>query len=114
LFAPLSPLIEGLPFAPELASLELLSARCDLRRAGGRRLSFVVPQGDGVDYETRIWARGEVETRPGNWHDFFNALVWLSFPLSKFGAECLPRRGDGGTRRALRSRSRSRCADSFR
>jgi hypothetical protein len=83
LFAPLSPLIEGLPFAPELASLELLSARCDLRSAGGRRLSFVAPQGDGVDYETRIWARGEVETRPGNWHDFFNALVWLSFPLSK-------------------------------
>jgi hypothetical protein len=26
---------------------------------------------------------GEVETRPDNWHDFFNALVWLSFPQTK-------------------------------
>lgn len=83
LFAPLSPLVEGIPFAPEAASLELLCARLDLRTASGRRLSFVAPQGDGVDYEMRIWARGEVETRPANWHDFFNALVWLSFPLSK-------------------------------
>lgn len=83
LFAPLSPLIAGIPFAPEPASLDLLSARCALRTAGGRRISFVAPKGDAVDYETRIWERGEVETRPGNWHDFFNALVWLSFPLSK-------------------------------
>lgn len=83
LFAPLSPLLEGIPFAPEAASLELLCARRALCTASGRPLSFVAPQGDAVDYETRIWARGEVETRPDNWHDFFNALVWLSYPLSK-------------------------------
>jgi hypothetical protein len=34
-------------------------------------------------YESRVRETGEVETRPGNWHDFFNALVWLSFPQAK-------------------------------
>lgn len=33
-------------------------------------------------YDTRI-ARGEVPTRPRNWHDFLNALVWATFPLAK-------------------------------
>jgi len=33
-------------------------------------------------YETRIAERGEIVTRE-NWHDFFNALQWLSFPQSK-------------------------------
>jgi len=33
-------------------------------------------------YDTRI-ARGEVPTRPNNWHDFLNALVWATFPRAK-------------------------------
>src|ERR1019366_3597391 len=33
-------------------------------------------------YDDRI-ARGEVPTRPGVWHDYLNALVWATFPLSK-------------------------------
>lgn len=33
-------------------------------------------------YDSRI-ARGEVPTRPKNWHDFLNALVWATFPLAK-------------------------------
>ncbi len=34
-------------------------------------------------YQTRIFFKGEVPTRERNWHDFFNFLVWLSFPMSK-------------------------------
>ncbi|MGB1110346.1 MAG: DUF3025 domain-containing protein [Gammaproteobacteria bacterium] len=34
-------------------------------------------------YEPRIYLKGELQTRTGNWHDFFNALVWLKFPLAK-------------------------------
>lgn len=34
-------------------------------------------------YECRIWENGEVATRPDNWHDFFNALVWLTFTQTK-------------------------------
>jgi hypothetical protein len=34
---------------------------------------------DGLHYEQRIADRGEIATRPGNWHDLLNALVWLRF-----------------------------------
>ena len=33
-------------------------------------------------YESHVAATGEVPTRD-NLHDFFNALVWLHFPLTK-------------------------------
>jgi hypothetical protein len=33
-------------------------------------------------YDARI-VRGEVPTRQGHWHDYLNALVWATFPLSK-------------------------------
>ena len=50
----------------------------------GLPLAFV-PQSalpEGVAYEEFIGATGGVPTRE-NLHDFFNALVWLSFPLIK-------------------------------
>src|SRR3990167_9931502 len=34
-------------------------------------------------YEPRIFLSSEVSTRPENWHDFFNALIWYTFPKSK-------------------------------
>ncbi len=34
-------------------------------------------------YEVRVYERGEVQTRADNWHDLFNALVWLTFPRTK-------------------------------
>ena len=34
-------------------------------------------------YEPSIYLRGELLTRANNWHDFFNMLVWLSFPKIK-------------------------------
>jgi hypothetical protein len=55
--------------------------------AGGTPLR-VVPQGrrpaafeDG--YEPRLYLRGELQVREGSWHDLFNVLVWLAFPLAK-------------------------------
>jgi hypothetical protein len=38
---------------------------------------------DGLHYERRIAERGLLATREGNWHDLFNALVWLRQPLTK-------------------------------
>ncbi|MHA6203070.1 DUF3025 domain-containing protein [Dyella soli] len=38
---------------------------------------------DGLHYEQRIAARGEIATRAANWHDLFNALVWLRHPAIK-------------------------------
>lgn len=34
-------------------------------------------------YDARIVTQREVPTRPGNLHDFMNALVWASFPRAK-------------------------------
>ncbi len=34
---------------------------------------------DGLHYEARI-AQGRIATRPENWHDLFNAMVWMRHP----------------------------------
>lgn len=83
LFAPLAALLEQIPFVPDPAALEALSLAHAVRTQSGQRLRFVRPVDDGLAYEARIWTSGAVETRPDNWHDFFNALVWLTFPRSK-------------------------------
>jgi hypothetical protein len=36
-----------------------------------------------AQYEPRCYLKGEVQTRSGNWHDLFNTLVWMIFPLTK-------------------------------
>ena len=38
---------------------------------------------DGLHYERRIAERGLIATRERNWHDLFNALVWLRYPQLK-------------------------------
>jgi hypothetical protein len=57
--------------------------------AGGRPMRFVAPDRSGLNYEERIFASGEVVTRPANWHDFFNALVWMRFPHTKAALNAL-------------------------
>lgn len=55
-----------------------------LRNGAGQPVRFV-PQSslpDGTAYEEFIGATGQVPTRE-NLHDFFNALVWLTFPHIK-------------------------------
>ena len=47
-----------------------------------------VPQADKPQtfeehYEPRIYLKNELQTREDNWHDFFNAMVWLTFPETK-------------------------------
>lgn len=34
-------------------------------------------------YEPRVYLKKELQTRTQNWHDFFNAMIWLSFPRTK-------------------------------
>ena len=54
---------------------------------GGAPIRFVPPAApsreSSAQYEVRIFETGEVQTRPDNWHDLFNALVWLAFPRTK-------------------------------
>ncbi|MCL6714298.1 DUF3025 domain-containing protein [Pseudomonas sp. R2.Fl] len=37
---------------------------------------------DGLHYEVRV-ARGRIATRPDNWHDLLNALIWARYPALK-------------------------------
>lgn len=64
--------------------LNLQAAQLQLHNQRGLPLRFV-PQAalpPDTAYESHISATGQVPTR-SNLHDFFNALVWLSFPLIK-------------------------------
>jgi len=83
LFAPLRRWLDLLPSAPESGALAELAERFPIHTANGCQVRFVPPQPDGRVYECRIWETGEVETRRDNWHDFFNALVWLTFTRTK-------------------------------
>jgi len=87
LYDPLRRWLDRLPPGPDgkpdTAAVAALAERYPLLAPNDRRIRFVPPQADGLAYECRIRDTGEVETRPGNWHDFFNALVWLSFPQAK-------------------------------
>jgi len=70
---------------------------------GGAPIRFIPPANvrePSAEYEIRIFETGEVHTRPGNWHDLFNALVWLAFPRTKavlnrhHHGEIIARRGE--------------------
>lgn len=66
------------------------AAGMDLRNHSGSPISFV-PQSalpEGTAYEEFIGATGCVPTRD-NLHDFFNGLVWLSFPRIKVALNAL-------------------------
>jgi len=36
-----------------------------------------------MSYEERIYHTGIISTREKNWHDFFNAMIWVLFPQTK-------------------------------
>ena len=91
LLFPLSPLfakfnVTNLPSLQDYNNL-LESIQPPIKVQSGALLRFV-PQEDGKlpferQYEPRCYLSGEVPTRLNNWHDLFNALVWLTFSRSK-------------------------------
>jgi Protein of unknown function (DUF3025) len=85
---PLKPLVDALSQIqwPEPLDWSGLAGRCQVNNAQGVAISFVdpsVPPPSALDFERRIYERGEVETRPATWHDAFHACAWLNFPLTK-------------------------------
>ncbi len=91
LFEPLHPVVsrlEGRSFTSLAVCNELLSAFSPANRVGsGKPLRFVAQEHGKLpfdrQYEPRCYLTGEVQTREDNWHDLFNALVWLTFPAAK-------------------------------
>ena len=86
LFEPLRDLLQALPGAapPGICELHRLlrERHTRLLSGSGQPLTFVAA-GGGLSYERRVFERGEIATRSGDWHDLFNALVWLTFPRAK-------------------------------
>ena len=92
LFEPLRPAGSGLEHLhdwPDIGTLEKLrgNATAPPVTRSGKPVHFV-PQNVAAhefaqQYEPRIYLAGEVQTRAHNWHDLFNALVWLTFPRAK-------------------------------
>jgi hypothetical protein len=91
MFAPLRPLAEKLP-SLGWPNAEILNHVADdsgrrIVNARGQRIEFVTagpPGGEReLGFEARTYASGQVPVRPVNWHDLFNALVWMVFPTAK-------------------------------
>src|ERR1700687_1670431 len=108
IFAPLRSVLERLPSDRWPDHAELTQAAAGLTTAGAQALTFVMPQARPQQprrpYEVRIAQTGEIETRLRNWHDLFNALVWITFPKSKATinwqhAAILAERGDDEAKR---------------
>lgn len=79
---------ERQPLADWLAPIEWLQGEdwpsieaLNAARPAGMHERFVAQTAellaDGLHYEQRIAKQGEIATRVANWHDLFNALIWL-------------------------------------
>ena len=70
----------------QFADCDRLTAllKTNLCSRSGHRIRFV-PSDQLADepYERRIYNSGQISTRPNNWHDLFNALVWAKYPAIK-------------------------------
>src|SRR5712691_3761901 len=88
IFAALAPLLGRLPpdRFPRHDELDAL-VNPSVASGAGAPIRFVPPAAPSKEfsaqYELRIFETGEVQTRADNWHDLFNALVWLAFPKTK-------------------------------
>jgi hypothetical protein len=73
--------------------------------ANGQAIHFVTGNhiNPAMAYETAIHEQGKVATRSRNWHDFFNALVWLNWPHIKSALNALHIRAGVSS---IRSRAR--------
>jgi len=74
---------------PDCARLNALLGP-DAVNGAGQPVRFV-PSGtlDDTPYEQQVWKSGLIATRPGSWHDLFNALVWVRFPRIKSAMNAL-------------------------
>lgn len=83
LFAPLAPWLGSGVLQPDTEAVAQQVAAAGLLSGSGLPLALVPPRDDGLAYEERVWHHGQVETRPDNWHDYFNGLIWLAYPRAK-------------------------------
>ncbi len=125
-FAPLSPWLARLDAGhfPGIADCNALLAQHEppITVHSGLPLRFVAQAAGKLpfeaQYEPRCYLRGEVQTRENNWHDLFNALVWLAYPKSKaainarhYRSLTAPEPGEGDTSQRGKSSQRGQRRD---
>ena len=107
---------ESLPWAeseqwPTVESLNLSSERL-LHAYTGAPLVFEKQTADlvldGMHYEQRIYQSGRIATRENNWHDLFNAMMWLRYPRIKSALNV--RQWNDVRQHGLKTRTPGQCA----
>lgn len=63
---------------------------------------------DGQHYEQRIYHHAVVATRSENWHDLFNAMIWMRYPQIKMALNA--RQVEDMVAFGTKQRTRSQCA----
>ncbi|MFO0627145.1 MAG: DUF3025 domain-containing protein [Polyangiales bacterium] len=121
--APALATLRDLDAFPAVRDLDARLAELLPRRDGGRyqlvedrgvRPRKAPPRPLGERYDVVIDARGEIPTRPENWHDLFNALVWASFPRAKARLSARQRRlHEDRARRGDDTHARTRAQDAL-
>jgi len=83
---PLSQYINNWPSLSDLQEI-IDQAPRPIHTLGGHKLTVVAQEDKHHSFEElyapRIYLRGEIQTRTENWHDFFQIISWLLFPVSK-------------------------------
>lgn len=98
-------------FNPELIpGCNVLNTSFNHYNRNGKSLKFStqdesLPYPD-MGYEERIYLHGMIATRPQNWHDYFNAMVWHRFPNIKVAINAVHYRELQQQNSSLRSRKR--------
>ncbi|UXY16768.1 DUF3025 domain-containing protein [Chitiniphilus purpureus] len=98
-FAALAPLLAHLGGFPRTSADWARLPPVQVR--SGHRIVCVPPAATDGHYEAQIHETGRLPTRPLNWHDCFNALVWHRYPrikaaLNALHYRLLPHPGDAG------------------
>jgi hypothetical protein len=105
IFEPVRKWLDRSNGTPSLQALNSFSEEIDLRTENGKPVRFVAPSNSDPYYEVHVFETGQVQTRPDNRHDLFNALAWLAFPKTKarinamHAAEIPRERENGGGKR---------------
>lgn len=94
---------------PSLAEVEQ-TLQLPQHQCTGQVLSLLAQEqvDDAEGYEPRIFRRGLIATRAGNWHDLFNAMAWKLFPRIKSALNA--KQVEDIARMGPAQRSRRQCA----
>lgn len=70
-------------FGERLSAYKNLGLRFTLEEKPGQRARRKIAKESLRSYERWIFEDAEIPTRAENWHDFFNAMIWMNFPEAK-------------------------------